>query len=74
MTEIIPRAMQHEDQPDEEAGLLGRMTMNGRPINDEAPQGSGFVGSPSPAAGASAYTIEIPVNRQDSFTQEVSRD
>ncbi|MFY9855049.1 MAG: hypothetical protein WAK26_14355 [Terracidiphilus sp.] len=61
----IPLAQQKPDLPEEEAGLLGRMTMNGRPINDEAPQGSGFVGSPSPAAGASAYTIEIPIDRQN---------
>lgn len=74
MTEIVPLAMQHEDS---ETGLVagGRpIKSNLNPAADSDTPTRGFVPSPDSVAGQSAYEIEIPVNRQDSFTQEVTRD
>jgi hypothetical protein len=70
MTEIIPEAMKH---PDPASGL----TASGRPVTASAADTdntTGFLASPSPRGGQSAYSLPvIPADPCDPGT-ESSRD
>ena len=61
---LVPLAQEHHDL---QTGLVAGEER--RPVTgsiDSAAPSPGFLPSPSPSIGASAYEIEIPVDRQDS--------
>ncbi len=75
MTEIVPLA-QNAEQPD---SLVLQMKMNGQPLNDaDTPAPTpGFVPSPDPRGGQSAYQSDpVRIDPFDPFTggSNVTRD